>query len=99
MLETNVFRPLGRCTKENFRGQLVRILLQQVMRDLPGVVIAKPVCQLDLVESILVKLTLGVGLPWTRDLELAENAELSHSFISLRENCAGLAQNNQSLQL
>ena len=69
------------------------------MRDLLGVVIAKLVCQLDLVESILVKLILGVGLPWTRDLELAENAELSHSFISLKADFAGSAQNNQFLQL
>jgi hypothetical protein len=44
--------------------------------DLPHVLDAEPIGQLDLIEGILYQLALGVFLVWAADLVLVENAEL-----------------------
>ena len=60
------------------------------MLDLPGVVVAEPVGQFDLVKRVLIQLKLAVGLPWARQLQLVENAEFhSWSFPSVIPANAG----------
>src|SRR5271155_5618016 len=58
----------------------MRILFEKVVFDLPGVVVAEPVGQFDLIERILVEPQFAARLPWPRQLELVENAEL-HRFL------------------
>src|SRR4051794_39515993 len=53
----------------------MRILFEEMVLDLPGVVIAEPVGQFDLIERVLIQLQLAAGLPWARQLQLVENAE------------------------
>jgi hypothetical protein len=45
------------------------------MLDLPGVVVAQPVGELDLAERILQQLVLAPGTPRPRELVLVEDAE------------------------
>ena len=54
----------------------VRVLLEEVVLDLPGVVDAEPVGQLDLVERVLEELLLAALDPRARELMLVEDAEL-----------------------
>ncbi len=58
----------------------MRILFEKMMLDLPGIVIAEAVGQLDLVERILVEPQLATRFPRARQLQLIENAEL-HPFL------------------
>ncbi len=53
------------------------------MLDLPGMVVAQPVGQLDLVERVLVEPVLVALLPGPRQLQLVENPEL-HARLLLR---------------
>jgi hypothetical protein len=57
----------------------MRILLEKVMLDLPGVVDAEPVGELHLVEGLLVELQLAALAPRPRQLVLVEDSEL-HPF-------------------
>ena len=50
------------------------------MLDLPGVVVAKPVGQLHLVERILIELAFIVRPPGPRQLQLVEDAEFHGDF-------------------
>ena len=59
----------------NFRRGGVGVLLEEVMLDLPGVVDAEPVAQLDLVEGVLEQLGLAALVPGPRELVLIEDAE------------------------
>ena len=54
----------------------VGVLLQEVVLDLPGVVVAEPVGQLHLRERVLIELAFVVRPPWARKLQLVEDAEL-----------------------
>ena len=54
----------------------VRVFLEEVMLDLPGMVVAEPVGELDLRERVLVEPELVAGLPGPRQLQLVEDAEL-----------------------
>ena len=54
----------------------VRVLLEEVVLDLPDVLDAQAVGQLDLVEGVLHQLAFGVLLPGTADLVLVEDPEL-----------------------
>jgi hypothetical protein len=53
----------------------VRILLEEVVLDLPRVVDAKPVGQLDLAERVLEELELAAFRPRARELVLVKDAE------------------------
>jgi hypothetical protein len=49
--------------EEDLGSRGVGVLLQEVVLDLPGVVVAQPVGQLDLVEGLLEEDVLAAGLP------------------------------------
>jgi len=67
--------------QEDFRRRGVRVLLEEVMLDLPRVVVAQPVGQLDLGQRILQQLVLARRPPRPGQLMLVEDAEL-HSLNS-----------------
>ena len=53
----------------------MRIFLQEMMLNHPGIVVAKPVCGFQLRQRVLIELQLAAGLPWARQLQLVEDAE------------------------
>ena len=53
----------------------MRIFLEEVMFDLPCVVKAQPVGQLDLFKSLVKKIALVALVPGPRQLEFMENSE------------------------
>src|SRR2546425_552810 len=61
----------------------VRVLLEEVVLDHPGVVIAETIGQLDLSQGVLKDLVLAAGRPRPRQLVLVEDAE-SHRRTSTR---------------
>src|SRR5215207_1033137 len=65
------------------------IFLEEVVLDLPGVVVAQSVGQLELGERILVEPVLVAVLPGARQLQLVEDAEL-HALVPpvIRKACA-----------
>ena len=50
--EADAARPLARRAEEDFRRRAVRVLLEEVMLDAPGVVEPEPVGELDLGQSV-----------------------------------------------
>src|SRR5262249_57540347 len=62
--------------EEDLGSRGVRVLLQEVMLDLPGEIDAEPVRELDLVEGLLEETVLAAAPPGSRDLVLVEDAEL-----------------------
>ena len=60
----------------NTSGARVRVLLEEVVLDLPHVVDAQPVRELDLLERVLEQPVLGVVVPRAGQLVLVEDAEL-----------------------
>src|SRR6185312_5466747 len=74
--EADVLGSLRTGGEEHFRRRRMRIFLEEVMLDLPGVVDAKLVGQLDLVERVLEELELVALVPRTRQLVLVEDSEL-----------------------
>ena len=61
--EADVLRALARGGEEHLRRGGVRVLLEEVVLDLPGVVEAEPVGELDLVERVLEEPVLAVRVP------------------------------------
>ena len=61
--------------EERFRRRRVRILFEEVMLDLPGVVVAQPVGELELGQRVLIELVLVALFPRPRQLQLIEDAE------------------------
>ena len=53
----------------------MRVFLQEMVLDQPGMVVAQPVGELELGERVLVELVLAALLPGPRQLQLVENAE------------------------
>src|SRR3546814_18340236 len=74
--QPDVLRPLARRAEEDLRRRGVRILLQEVMLHLPGIVVAEPVGELDLGERVLEELILATLLPRPRELMFVGDAEL-----------------------
>ena len=74
--EADLLRALAGRGEEHLRRRAVRVLLEEVVLDLPRVVVAEPVGELDLVEALLEQLVLAVGRPWPRQLVLVEDPEL-----------------------
>jgi hypothetical protein len=66
---------LRACGEEDFRGGGVRIFLEKMVFDFPGVIDAEFVGELDLVERLLEQPLLGAVVPRSRQLVLVENAE------------------------
>ena len=61
--------------QEHLGGRAVRVLLEEVVLDRPGVVEPEPVGELDLGERVLHQLLLVVGSPGLGQLQLVEDAE------------------------
>ena len=61
--------------EENLGRRGVRIFLEKMVLDFPGVVDAEPVGEFDLVERFGKQPVLVAVVPWTRQLVLVENAE------------------------
>ncbi len=61
--------------EKDLRRGGVRVLLEEVVLDLPGVVDAEAVGELDLVERVLEQLELAAVAPGPRELVLVEDAE------------------------
>ena len=74
--EADVLRPLARRGEEHLGRRRVAVLLEEVVLDLPRVVVAEPVGQLDLVERVVEQLVLVVAAPRLGQLQLVEDPEL-----------------------
>ena len=74
--EADVLGPLAGRGEEHLGRGGVRVLLEEVVLDLPHVLDAELVGELDLLERVLDQLALGVVGPRTRVLVLVEDAEL-----------------------
>src|SRR5216684_4902733 len=64
----------------------MRVFVAEMMLDLPGVVVAEPVGQDDLVERLLEEAMLVAGRPRLRQLQFIEDAE-AHGGSSLWSAC------------
>ena len=76
MAEADVLRALAGRGEEDLGRGGVRVLLEEVVLDLPHVLDAELVGELDLVERVLDQLLLAVLGPRARELVLVEDAEL-----------------------
>jgi len=74
--EADALRALRAGREEDLRRRGVRVLLQEVVLHLPGMVEAQPVGQLDLRERILEQALLVALAPGPRQLVLVEDSEL-----------------------
>src|SRR5579885_742638 len=62
-------------TEKYFGSRGVGIFLEEMVLDLPGIVVAEPVGEFDLVQRILVEPPFAALFPWARQLQLVEDAE------------------------
>ena len=79
-----LLRALRRGGEEHLGRARVRVLLEEVVLDLPRVVDADAVGVLDLFERVLDQLVLGVVVPRPRQLVLVEDAELHRGGVAGR---------------
>src|SRR5688572_6970491 len=89
MAEPDVLGPLACSRKEYLGCARVRVLLQKVMLDLPDVVKADLVRELDLLERVAQQLLLRPFVPGPRQLMLVEDPE-SHEFEPYSARPAGV---------
>src|SRR4051794_4107649 len=75
MAQPDALGALAGRAQEDFRRRRVRVLLEEVVLDLPRVVVAELVGELDLAERILQQLVLALRAPRARQLMLVEDAE------------------------
>ena len=75
MAEPDLLGALRAGRKKNLGCGGVRILLEEMVLDLPDIVDAEPVGELDLVERILIEPQLGSFVPGLRQLVLVKNPE------------------------
>jgi hypothetical protein len=73
--EADVLRSLARRTEEDFWRERVRVLLEEVVLDLPGVLIAERVGELDLLDRLVQLSVFAVCIPGAGQLMLVEDAE------------------------
>ena len=76
--------------EEDLRRRGVRVLLEEVVLDLPGVVDAELVGELDLVERVLEQPLLVALVPRPRQLVLVEDAEFHGRILGLYRSCCDL---------
>src|SRR3954471_16115913 len=81
--EPDALGPLRRRSQEHLRRARVRVLLEEVVLDLPDVVEADPVGELDLLESVAQQLLVGAVLPRPRHLVLVEDPEAHRALRTL----------------
>ena len=67
--EPDVLGALAGGAEEHFRRRGVRVLLEEVVLHLPGVVVAEPVRELELRQRVLVEIALAARAPGLRKLE------------------------------
>ena len=79
--QPDVLGPLARRREKRLRGGRVGILFEEVMLDLPRMVVAQPVRQFDLVQRVLIEPMLVAGRPRTGQLQLVEDAKLHGVFL------------------
>src|ERR1700730_7650247 len=84
MAEADVFGALRARGEKYFGGGGVRILLEKVMLDFPGVVDAELIGEFDLIERFLKQPEFGAVVPRPRQLVLVENAEFHGRSLSTR---------------
>jgi hypothetical protein len=70
---------LARRGEKHLGLRRVGVFFEEMVLHVPGVVVAEPVGELDLVQGVLVELPLIIQPPGTRQLQLVEDAEL-HPF-------------------
>ena len=87
--EADVLGALAGRGEEHLGRRRVAVLLEEVVLDLPGVVVAEPVGQLDLVERVVEQRVLVVAAPRLGQLQLVEDPELHDPTpgLSLRYRC------------
>src|SRR3954467_11494414 len=73
--QANVLCPLAGRAEKYLGGRRMRVFLKEMVLDLPGVVVAEPVGQFDLIECVLIKPMLAARFPWARQLQLVKYAE------------------------
>ena len=73
--EPDLFGALRAGGEKHFRGRGVRILFKEMVLDLPDVIDAEPVGELDLIERVLIKPQLGILIPRLRQLVFVEQPE------------------------
>ena len=76
MAQANAPGPLGGGGEEDLGRGGVRVLLEEMVLDFPGVVDAEPIGQLDLRQGVLEELLLAALDPRARQLMLVEDSEL-----------------------
>ena len=73
--EPDALGALARRAEEHLRRRGVRVLLEEVVLHLPGIVVAEPVGQLDLRQRVLEQAILALPAPRPRKLMLVEDPE------------------------
>ena len=84
MAEAHVLGALTARGQEHLGRRRVAVLLEEVVLDLPHVLDAERVGELDLVERVLDELVLGAVVPGAADLVLVEDPELHVSRLPRR---------------
>ena len=74
--QADLLGPLAGGGQENLRRGGMGVLLEEVVLDLPGVVVAEPVSQFDLVQGVLEELVFAALVPRPGELVLIEDPEL-----------------------
>ena len=87
----NVFGPSGSRSQKYFRRRGMRILVEEMMLNLTGVVKAQPISQFHLVECIVKQLPFAIGTPGARQLQLVKYSKLrgGHLFCSMNDAGTG----------
>ena len=73
--QADVLGALAGRAEKHLGGRRVRVFLKEMVLDLPGIVVAEPVGQFDLVERVLIEPMLAARLPRARQLQLVKDAE------------------------
>ena len=81
MTEPDLFCTLRTRGQEHFGRGGMRIFLEEMMFDFPGMVDTQPVSEFNLVERILKKFQLVAFIPGPRQLMLVENAEFHRALL------------------
>src|SRR5437763_8788179 len=69
-------RPLAGGGQKDLGRRGMGIFLQEMVFDLPGVIVAKAIGQFELVECMVIEPPFVIRTPWARQLHFIEDAEL-----------------------
>ena len=82
LTEADILGALAGGGEEDLGLRRVGVFFQEVVLDLPGVVVAAAIRDLDLGERVLVEVQFAVGFPGARQLQFIEHTELHVSLLS-----------------